>query len=301
MTLLNHHQPVLLKETIQALVVKNGGIYLDATLGHAGHSQEILKLGGQVYGIDQDPQSLKISQKRLEACPLPTSPGRRRSQGAFIPILGNFKNLKEIAQKHQIPPVDGILFDLGLNTLQIKKPGGGFSFTDDQSLDMRLDPSSSSPSAKEILNTYPEREISHLLSSLSQETKSDQIARLIVLHRPFQSAQQLADLIKKNISPKGHTHPATQTFLALRIYVNQEFENLKTAFSQAVNLLAPSGRLCFITFHSGEDRIVKLAGQQAVSQNLLKTVSPYPLKPSAQEVKENPLSRSAILRVFEKI
>lgn len=297
----NYHLPVLLKETLRGLNLQPGGVYIDATLGHAGHTKEILKLTTKVYGLDQDQESLTITQKRLEACPLPSSSGRRRSQGAFIPILGNFKDLKVIKKKYRIPNPNGILFDLGLNISQIKQPGRGFSFTDQTSLDMRLNKNSALPSAKEILNTYSEQEISHLLSSLSQETNSSKIARLIVNNRPFQSAHQLASLLEKNISKTGRFHPATKTFLALRIYVNQELKNLSSAFWQAIDILAPSGRLCFITFHSGEDRIIKLAGRLASLKNLLTTVPPYPLKPSLAEIKKNPLSRSATLRVFEKI
>lgn len=294
------HIPVLLQETLESLKVKKGGIYIDATLGHGGHTLEILNLGGKVYGLDQDEKSLKITTKRLEACPPSTAPGRRRSQGAFISILGNFKNLKKISLKYKIPAPDGIFFDLGLSSSQISSPGGGFSFIDQKSLDMRLDKKSGTPSAKEVLNTFPEPEISHLLSSLTQEINAQKIARLIVKNRPFQSAHQLSDLIERKIPKIGKKHPATKTFLALKIYVNQEFENLKSVFWQAINLLKPGARLCFISFHSGEDRLVKLNGRQAVSQNLLKVIRPYPIRPKKEEIRKNPLSRSAILRVFEK-
>jgi len=297
---LKFHIPVLLQETLESLKVKKGGIYIDATLGHGGHSLEILNLGGKVYGLDQDKKSLKITTKRLEACPPSTAPGRRRSQGAFIPILGNFKNLKKISLKYKIPALDGILFDLGLNSSQISTPGGGFSFTDQKSLDMRLNKKSGTPTAKEILNTFSEQEISHLLSSLTQETNAEKIAKLIVKNRPLQSAYQLSGLIEKKIQRVGKKHPATKTFLALKIYVNQEFENLKSVFWQAIDLSKPGARLCFISFHSGEDRLIKLNGRQAVSQNLLKNIRPYPIKPKKEEIRENPLSRSAILRVFEK-
>ncbi len=294
------HIPVLLQETLEGLKVKKGAVYIDATLGHGGHASKILNLGGKVYGLDQDEKSLKITKKRLEACPPSAAHGRRRSQGAFVPILGNFKNLKKISLKHKMPALDGIFFDLGLNSSQISAQGEGFSFTDQKSLDMRLDKKSNLPTAKEVLNTFPEQEISHILSSLVQETNAQKIARLIVKNRPLQSAHQLSDLIERKIPKIGKRHPATKTFLALKIYVNQEFENLKSVFWQATNLLKPGARLCFISFHSGEDRLVKLNGRQAVSQNLLKNIRPYPIRPKKEEIQKNPLSRSAILRVFEK-
>ncbi len=297
----NFHYPVLLQETLTGLKVKKGGVYIDATLGHAGHTIEILNLGGIIYAIDQDKDSIKTSKKRLEACPPSVVKHHRRSQDAFTFIQANFKDLEKIVKDNKIPSPDGILFDLGLNTSQITGQGKGFSFADQESLDMRLDPHSELPSAKDIVNTYSLEEIDHILSSLAQETNSKRIATIIIKNRPFQSASQLAQIIQEKLPRTGRTHPATKTFLALKIYVNQEIKNLKSAFWQSIDLLKPGKRLCFITFHSGEDRLIKLEGQSAVSKNLLKTIKPYPTKPTREEIQKNPLSRSALLRIFEKI
>ncbi len=301
------HIPVLVEETIEALAVHPGGRYIDCTLGGGGHAAAILERsspGGQLLGIDADPEAIKIARARLEA-----------HSGSTLLINENFVNLQVICYKYDVLPVHGILFDLGLSSLQLNGNGRGFSFQHDAPLDMRLSPSQELTAA-DIVNTYSETELAHLIRTYGEEGYSRLIARRIVQERPIRTTLQLAQLIERAIGRRGRIHPATKTFQALRIVVNQELEHLESALGQAVNLLGFDGRLVVISYHSLEDRIVKQFMQREAKDCIcppgmptcvcghtasLRLVKKRVITPTPAEVQINPRSRSARLRVAERI
>ncbi len=302
------HIPVLLKETIEALAVQPGGRYIDCTLGGGGHAATILdhsSPGGQLLGIDADPEAIKISEARLEAY-----------SSSTLLINENFVNLQAICIKYDFFPVHGILFDLGLSSIQLNSDGRGFSFQHEAPLDMRLSPNQE-VTAADIINTSAESELAHLIRTYGEESHSHRIARRIVQERPIKTTLHLARTIELAIgSRRGKIHPATRTFQALRIAVNQELEHLETALRQAINLLGFEGRLVVISYHSLEDRIVKQFMQQESKDCIcppgtpicicghtacLKLVSKKVITPSPAEVQLNPRSRSAKLRGAERL
>ena len=302
------HIPVLLKETIEALAVQPGGRYIDCTLGGGGHAAAILdhsSPGGQLLGIDADPDAIKMSQARLQAYGSST-----------LLINENFINLQAICIKYDFLPVHGILFDLGLSSFQLNSNGRGFSFQHEAPLDMRLSPNQE-VTAADIINTYSESELAHLIKTYGEESHSHKIARRIVQERPIKTTLQLARTIEQTLGGRrGKIHPATRTFQALRIAVNQELEHLKTALRQAIDLLGFEGRLVVISYHSLEDRIVKQFMQQEAKDCIcppgtptcicghtarLKLVKKKVITPSSAEVRLNPRSRSAKLRVAERL
>jgi len=301
------HTPVLLKETIEALDVQDGGRYIDCTVGGGGHAAAILESsspGGQLLGIDADPEAVKTAQARLETF------------GKSVLILNdNFVNLEAICIKHDFMPVHGILFDLGLSSQQLGDSGRGFSFQHDTPLDMRFNPGQR-VSAADIVNTSSEAELAYIIRTYGEESFGYRIARRIVRERPLKTTAELARVVEQIIPRKGKIHPATKTFQALRIAVNHELENLEAALKQAVRLLGFEGRLVVISYHSLEDRIVKRFMQQESKGCIcppgtpscicrhapcLKMVSRKVITPSPEEVKRNPRSSSARLRVAERI
>jgi 16S rRNA (cytosine1402-N4)-methyltransferase len=287
------HIPVLLEETLEALAVQPGGRYVDCTVGAGGHALAILEYsspGGQLLGIDADPEAIAAAKARLKAY-----------KGSALFINQNFINLKEICIKHGFFPVHGILFDLGLSSLQLEGSGRGFSFQGDEPLDMRLSPAQK-VSAADILNTTPEAELARLIRTLGEEHRSRRIARWIVQERPLKTTHQLVGVIERAVGGRrGRIHPATRTFQALRIAVNQELEHLPSALEQAVSLLGLGGRLVVISYHSLEDRIVKRFMQEAARKASLRLVYKKVVIPSLAEVHFNPRSRSAKLRAAERI
>jgi len=289
------HTPVLLGETIEALNVQPGGRYIDATLGAGGHAAAILENsspGGQLLGIDADPRAIEMAAARLEAY-----------RDSILLVNDNFSNLREICHKYDFLPVHGILFDLGLSSLQLEQDNRGFSFQHDALLDMRLSPDQETTAA-DIVNTYPERQLAQLIRSYGEERYSHQIARQIVRQRPITTTLQLVEAVERAVGGRrGRIHPATRTFLALRIAVNQELENLESALKQATSLLGFGGRLVVISYHSLEDRIVKnFMRQEAGGEKAcLRLVNKKVLTPSTLEVRSNPRSRSAKLRAAERI
>ena len=302
------HIPVLLKETMEALAVQPGGRYIDCTLGAGGHAAAILEHsspGGQLLGIDADPEAIKIARARLKAY-----------SGSTLLINENFANLQAICLKYDFFPVHGILFDLGLSSLQLNGNGRGFSFQHDAPLDMRLSPSQE-VTAADIINTSPEAELAHLIRKYGEEGYSRQIAHRIVNQRPIKTTLQLAQTIERAIGRRrGRIHPATKTFQALRIAVNHELEHLEAALKQAINLLGFEGRLVLISYHSLEDRIVKQFMRQESMGCIcppgtptcicghtvsLRLINKRVITPSLVEVQLNPRSRSAKLRAAERI
>jgi 16S rRNA (cytosine1402-N4)-methyltransferase len=289
------HIPVLLEETIEALNVQPGGRYVDCTIGAGGHAAAILERGspgGQLLGIDADPEAIEVARARLEAY-----------RSSFLLVNENFANLRAICIEYGFFPVHGILFDLGLSSLQLENSNRGFSFQQDAFLDMRLSPSQEITAAI-VINASRESQLARLIKEYGEERYSRQIARQIVHQRPITTTSQLVRVIEQAVGGrKGRIHPATRTFQAIRIAVNQELEHLESALKQAVDLLGFGGRLVVISYHSLEDRIVKNFMRQQASGDkaLLRLVNKKVITPSFEEVQYNPRSRSAKLRAAERI
>ena len=302
------HIPVLLQEAIEALAVHPGGRYIDCTLGAGGHAAAILDRsspGGQLLGIEADPEVIGIAKARLEAY-----------SNSILLVNENFVNLEAICIKYDFLPVHGILFDLGLSSLQLNGHGRGFSFQHDAPLDMRFSPSQE-VTAADIINTSPESELAHLIRVYGEESYSHQIAHRIVQERPINTTLQLVRTIEHAVGGKrGRLHPATKTFQALRIAVNHELEHLEAALRQAVNVLGFEGRLVVISYHSLEDRVVKQFMQQESRDCIcppgmpacicghracLRLINKRVITPSLAEVQLNARSRSARLRAAERL
>lgn len=301
------HIPVLVKETTEALAVQPGGRYIDCTLGGGGHAAAILdhsSPGGQLLGIDADPEAVKIAKARLQAY-----------GDSTLLISENFVNLSAICIKYDFYPVHGILFDLGLSSIQLDS-NRGFSFQHDAPLDMRLSPSQEITAA-DIVNTSSEAELAHIIETYGEEAYSHQIAHRIVQERPIETTLQLVQAIEQAVGGgRGRIHPATKTFQALRIAVNHELDHLEAALKQAINLLGFEGRLVVISYNSLEDRIVKQLMQQESKDCIcpprtptcicghtacLRLINKKVITPSPAEVQLNPRSRSAKLRAAERI
>jgi len=301
------HVPVLLQEAIKALAVQPGGRYIDCTLGGGGHALAILEHsspGGQLLGIDADPEAIKAAGARLEDY-----------TSSILLVNENFANLQAICIKYDFFPVHGILFDLGLSSLQLNGSGRGFSFQHDAPLDMRISPSQE-VTAADIINTSSEAELAHLIRTYGEEGYSHQIVRRIMSERPIRSTLHLTRTIERVIGRRSRIHPATKTFQALRIAVNRELEHLETALRQAIDLLGCGGRLVVISYHSLEDRIVKQFMQREARDCIcppgipvcvcdhrarLKLINKRVITPSPSEIQLNPRSRSARLRAAEHI
>ena len=299
---MEYHKPVLLEEVLAHLQVKRGNKYIDATLGDGGHTIEILRLGGQVLGIDSNQKSLDRSTQRIKDLSL---------DQAFIGTLGNFKDIDTLASQNEFSEVDGIIFDLGFSTSELEMDELGLSFQKDEPLDMRLD-KSLGVTAADLLNALPEKHLEKLIREYSDEMYAKRIAGSIVKARNLKKIQttfHLVDVIK-SVTPLGYEHkrihPATRTFQALRIAVNDELTNLKVALPRAAHILKPgelpenqAGRLIVISFHSLEDKLVKSFGQTA--QPHIRVLTKKPIVPTDAELAQNVQARSAKMRVFEKV
>lgn len=306
------HTPVLLKEIIKNLNIKEDGIYVDGTLGGAGHSSEIAKrlTRGKLIGIDQDLNALKKSEQVL-------APYSKN----VILVHDNYENIDKVLMDLGIPKVDGILLDIGVSSHQLDEESRGFSYNKDAPLDMRMD-RTSGISAWDVVNNYSERELEQIIFDYGEDRWAKRIAEFIVLERsekPIDTTFELVTAIKKAI-PKavrmeGH-HPAKKTFQAIRIEVNRELEVLKNSIEKMVGLLNPGGRLLIITFHSLEDRIVKEHFRELYKDCIcppelpqcvcekkreIKIITRKPIIPTEKEISENPRSRSSKLRIAEKI
>jgi len=307
-----HHVSVLLNEVIEGLNIKENGIYVDGTLGGAGHSLEIVKRlkDGKLIGIDQDLDALEKASKVLEPY-----------QEKINLIHSNYENIQQVLDDINIPKVDGILLDLGVSSYQLDENTRGFSYNKDAPLDMRMD-STSEFSAWDVVNKYPKEELEGIIFKYGEERWAKRIAEFIVNEReikPINSTLELVSVIKKAIPKKarmeGH-HPAKKTFQAIRIEVNRELEVLECSIENMVNLLNSGGRLVIITFHSLEDRIVKDKYKELYKDcicppNLpqcicdkkreIEIITRKPIVPSIDEIESNPRSRSAKLRIAEKL
>ena len=301
------HISVLLNETIEALNIKPDGIYIDGTAGGAGHSKEIAKRldGGLLLALDQDPDAVKVATERLEGLPAKV-------------INVNFRQMDDVAFAEEIEKVDGILLDLGVSSYQLDTAERGFSYHKDAPLDMRM--SQSGISAKDIVNTFSEKELSDILIRFGEEKFSKRIAQKIVSEREkkeITTTLQLAEIIANAVpaSARRDGHPARKSFQAIRIAVNAELDVLSETLDKAFDLLKPDGVLAIITFHSLEDRIVKLKFKEFTTGCTCPPDFPVcvcgktprgrlltrkPIEPSEEELENNPRSRSAKLRVIIK-
>lgn len=287
------HIPVMVKEVIEVLSPKTGGVYIDATVGLGGHTLEILKyIGpeGKIIGFDRDMETLNIARQRI-------------SDGRVVLKKALFSEIKGILKEEGIAGVDGMLFDFGISMLQVKDMERAFSFSSEYPLDMRMD-RSKGITAEEIINTYPAHELERILREYGEERLAEKIARAIVSKRKegrIRSCKELADLVSKVYGRRGKIHPATRTFQALRIAVNNEINEIKEGLQNSIDLLRSGGRLCTISYHSIEDRIVKNFMKDSERKGLLRILTKKPLTPRHEEIKSNPASRSAKLRGAERI
>lgn len=302
-----HHISVLLREVVEALAPRPGGRYLDGTLGGGGHAAALLTAAqpaGRLLGIDADPAALAAAREHLLAAGLPAA--------SFTLQHGRFGDMGAIARQNGMDALDGILLDLGVSSHQLDTPERGFSFATAGPLDMRLDPTRG-PTAADLVNGLDEQALADLIYRYGEERGSRRIARLIVERRartPFTTTADLAALVARAIG-RGHEriHPATRTFQALRIAVNGELEQLEGALPQAVELLRAGGRLAVISFHSLEDRIVKLffraesgyGGSMNERTPRLTILTKKPVEAGDDELARNPRARSAKLRVAERL
>jgi len=302
------HQPVLYQEIIHALQPQNGGRYVDGTLGAGGHARGIMEASapdGQLLGLDVDPQALAIARRNLA----PYEQRIHLAQASYTSLSSQLAQL-------QWDAVDGILLDLGASSIQFDTPERGFSFLHDAPLDMRFGPQALQTAA-DLVNTYSEQELADLIYQYGEERDSRKIARALVRARPIHTTRELVAAIE-SVSPRrgDRLHPATRTFQALRIAVNEELDSIEAVLPQALAALKTGGRLAVISFHSLEDRLVKDFFREQ-SRDLvnppyeqvyeverkatLKEVNRKPIMPSEDEIKSNPRARSAKLRIAEKL
>ncbi len=287
------HTPVLLQEVLEWLRIRPDGIYVDATLGAAGHSEAIAERldTGRLISLDQDAQALEIAQERL------------KKYGSKVScVLSPFSRIAEVVQELGIPKVDGVLADLGVSSMQLDRPERGFSFREAGPLDMRMS-DAGELTADDIVNRWPEKELADLLYREADEHDSRRIARAILRARPIRDTAHLATVVAGARKQWGRQklHPATKTFLALRIAVNRELEALGQFLSRTPATMNSGGRLVFLTYHSGEDRMVKEAFKEGERQGTLKILTKHVIRPSEEEERANPRSRSAKLRCAERV
>ncbi len=278
---------------MEALNAHPGGWYVDCTLGAGGHARAILEKilpNGRLLGIDADPAAIEEARRSLAGY-----------SGAAVLAQGNFGDLGSICRQHGFDRNDGMLFDLGVSSMQLDTAERGFSFQKEAPLDMRFD-TTAGPTAADIVNNYSEQEIARILWEYGEERYSRQIAHRIVRERPILSTLRLAHIVQQVLgSRRGRIHPATRTFMALRIAVNRELENLKLALDQTVSLLRTGGRLVVISYHSLEDRIVKQFMRAEASEHAFLLTTRKVIRPTSLECRSNPRSRSARLRIAERL
>lgn len=291
------HQPVMLKEVISYLTLKPGDVVLDATIGGGGHSREILKEiipGGRLIGLDQDPAAARIAEETL------------KDFKNFKIINDNFRNLDRVLSKENVKSLDAALFDVGVSSFQLDDKSRGFSLKEDAPLDMRMDPGQKT-SAYDIVNRCKEEELADIIDKFGEERYHRKIAGFIArerLAKPIETTKELADIVHKAIGFRYKAvriDPATRTFQAIRIAVNDELGALEEGLKKAVSWLNIGGRIAMISFHSLEDRIVKNLFRGYSDLGVVKIITKKPVRPQAEEAINNPRSRSGRLRVAERI
>jgi 16S rRNA (cytosine1402-N4)-methyltransferase len=283
----------LVQETIEYLAIQPDGFYIDATLGAGGHAEEILRRleRGRLLALDRDPQALQVARERLAGF------GEKLTM-----LLGNFAEIDTLHAAAGLPPVDGVLADLGVSSLQLEDASRGFSFSLPGPLDMRMGLNSDTTAAT-LLNQSSERDLADLIYELGEERYSRRIARAIVKARPYRTTTELAQVVTRAIPSRAglhQIHPATRTFLALRLAVNRELENLEQFLDRVLRVLRPGGRVVILSFHSLEDRRVKQAFQRWGREGRARVLTRKVVRPTEEEVRANPHSRSAKLRAAEK-
>ncbi len=289
------HRPVMVREALEFLKVDPNGTYIDATAGAGGHSEQILKVlskgSGRLLAIDRDPSALRIAQERLA------------SFGERVKVVeGNFAEIDALHAQSLLPAGKGILADLGLSSMQVDEAGRGFSFSRPGPLDMRM--GAGEVTAEEIVNQTPERELADLIFKFGEERHSRRIARAIVKARPIRLTTQLAQVVSRSIPSRAgfhQIHPATRTFMALRLAVNRELESLQVFLDKVLGVLEPGARIVIISFHSLEDRIVKQSFRNWQRNGQARILTKHVVRPEQEEARENPRSRSAKLRAAEKL
>ena len=286
------HTPVLVEQVVRWLRIRPEGMYVDATVGTGGHALEIARrlTTGRLLGIDRDPRALDLARERLK-------PYERQ----VILVHSDFARIDEIAKGLKLQPFDGVVVDLGVSSLQLDSPERGFSFRWAGPLDMRMDPDELSTAA-EIVNYWPEQELADLIFRYGEERDSRRIARAIVRARPIRDTEHLATVVAGARKHRGRQklHPATKTFLALRIAVNRELEELEQFLSRTPATLSPGARWVVLSYHSLEDRAVKREFQRLAQDGTLKLLTRKVIVPEPDEVRANPRARSAKMRVAEK-
>jgi 16S rRNA (cytosine1402-N4)-methyltransferase len=288
------HTPVLLEEVLEWLRIKPDGTYIDATLGAGGHSQAIVEklTSGRLISLDRDAQALELARERLKIF------------GPRVTVVhAPFSKIAEVAQDLEIPAVDGVLADLGVSSMQLDQAERGFSFREAAALDMRMDAANDELTADEIVNRWSEKEIADLLYREADEHDSRRIAKAIVRARPLRDTAHLATTVAGARKQWGRQrlHPATKTFLALRIAVNREMEELGQFLSRTPATMNSGGRWVVLSYHSREDRLVKRAFQEGERVGSLRVLTKHVIQPSEQEMMGNPRSRSAKLRCAERM
>ena len=307
------HKSIMLEEVIESLAIKPNGIYVDGTLGGAGHSSEIVKrLGedGRLIGIDQDGEAIEAATKRLKPY-----------KDKVTIVRSNYAQMKEVLRDLGIPKADGILLDLGVSSYQLDNAERGFTYREDVPLDMRMD-QRQTKTAKDIVNDYSEMELYHIIRNYGEDKFAKNIAKHIVQARqkaPIETTGQLIEVIKAAIPKKVRAtggHPAKKTFQAIRIELNRELDVLRDSLDGMIDILDDGGRLCIITFHSLEDRIVKTIFRKNENpctcpsdfpvcvcgkKSKGKVITRKPILPGETEMEENPRSKSAKLRIFERV
>ncbi len=299
---MREHEPVLLNEVLEFLNVKNGGRYIDATVGAGGHAGEICRRGGKVLGMDWDKESLAIAKRHLkDVCP------------DVVLVHANFGKIADVAKVHGFVPVDGVLFDLGISSMQLKDERRGFSFQTDAPLDMRMNKKEQGVTAADLLNGLREDQLYELFIQTTQKNVARAVARAVVRSRRNKRVERTSELVnlvsqvysaRNKLAYRGRARkisPATTIFLALRMAVNSELENLEKGLEGALNVLGFGGKLVVISFHSGEDRIVKNFLREKQKSGMLHILTKKPLTPQDAEIQKNPRARSAKLRTGEKL
>jgi 16S rRNA (cytosine1402-N4)-methyltransferase len=287
------HLPVLMREVTDLLSIVEGGTYVDATTGLGGHSEAMLqKVGnhGRVIGVDRDAEALRMTAERLHDTRLILKKGR-------------FSELEALLASEDITHVDGLLFDLGVSMMQLKDLRRGFSFHSPDRLDMRMD-GSTGLSAWDVVNRYSEKDLIRILREYGEEHAAPRIARAIVRERAKKSVDtcaELEDIVFRAAGRRGRVHPATKTFQALRIEVNREIGELEEGLASSLKILKSGGRLCVISYHSLEDRMVKNFIRDNAKKGALRPLLKKPITPAFEEIRENPSSRSAKLRGAERL
>ena len=283
------HAPVLLQETLEYLALRPHGIYVDATAGLGGHTAAIAArlTAGRVIACDRDPESLEVARQRTA-----------EFSNRITFVHAAFSELKQALTRIGIAKVSGLVADLGVSRYQLTEAERGFSITADGLLDMRMD-RSRGPTAAEIVNTTAEKALAGLIYQFGEERRARRIARAIVRARPLHTTQQLARVVERAAPRTGRLHPGTKTFMAIRIAVNRELEELDALLEQAPDLVESGGRIVVLSFHSLEDRKVKQAFQRLARAGRARILTRHVVRPSEQEMKENAASRSAKLRAVE--